>query len=319
MQPFLRISLVEYLRQKQTRRRGGKPGRQLGTRGQHGLHIDLRQISPTDFNKNTRHATHHLPEKMRPCHPEDDQVAYLLNAYGVNQNFRRSILFQAPVGKRSKIMKTMEQLAGFFHFSGIQGVFDPPDVTFAEGGPDPGKDIDIDPRYGVMAGVKIGSGLFHLKDVDACGQQIIQSLPDFPGLLHILYGEMYYLTQGMDAGIRSSRPLDIHVLAEELDRRLDQRPLDRPGVLLGLPSPIARAVIFQSQFVFHHSSQRFNSGTGREKLVFASSSNDGQEKCFIEAALHILFIESRGLYSPGYKRGLSVVKTTYFLYGAKYI
>jgi hypothetical protein len=126
-----------------------------------------------------------------------------------------------------------------------------PDVTLAEGGADPGNDIDIDPRYGVMAGVKIGSDLRHLEDVDAGRQQVIQSLPDFPGLLPILYGEMCYLTQGMDTGVRSSCPLDIHILAEKLARRLDKRPLHGPGVLLGLPPPIARTVIFQGQFVFH--------------------------------------------------------------------
>ncbi len=89
-------------------------------------------------------------------------------------------------------MKTMEQLAGPCHFSRIQGVFDPPDVALAEGGPDPGNDIDS--RYGVMAGVKIGGGLLHLEDIDAGGQQVIQSLPDFPGLLPVLYGKMGDLT-----------------------------------------------------------------------------------------------------------------------------
>jgi hypothetical protein len=61
---------------------------------------------------------------------------------------------------------------------------------------------------------------------------------------------MSNLSQGMNARIGASGALQLDIVAEDFGCRLDQCSLDAPGILLGLPAPIARAVVFERDFIF---------------------------------------------------------------------
>ena len=101
-----------------------------------------------------------------------------------------------------------------------------------------------------MAGMKFHRRRFNLEDIDRSGKEVVQTVDDPLQRQGACGFQMGHLGQGMNAGIGPSRPLEIHLSAEELPGRIRQRSLYAPGVGLGLPAAEAGPVVFERQLVF---------------------------------------------------------------------
>ncbi len=188
---------------------------------------------------------------MRGPQPHENEIAGLDELHFLHKNHCRRPLLDTLVGESRVVAHAGKTDRGASHGLDVEGVLDPPDEGFTEGGSTPGDLVEVRASRGVVASVEAGVGATGGKDVDVGRQQVVETVKDSllgKGLLRLQVGD---LPDSMHPGIGTPGSLELDWPAEGLSGRLQQFALDGTGILLPLPPVVARSLILDRETITH--------------------------------------------------------------------
>jgi len=100
--------------------------------------------------------------------------------------------------------------------------------------------------------MKIRADRLDAPDMNTGGEKIVESELEVSGGQTPFRRQVGHLPQGVYPGIGPPRPLDVHLASQQPLRSLHEGPLDRAGIRLTLPPPIARPIVFDGQLALVH-------------------------------------------------------------------
>src|SRR5262245_17200887 len=197
---------------------------------------------------------------MRSRNSEQDQMFVGRDPGGFDADYRRlPVSFHIPRSESGEVMAAYNRFGRARHPGGIQPVFHPPDVFFAEGRAPRRNLIKIAPRNSVVAGMKTIGGLFDLEDVDVRRQTVVDGVEDLLRAWDVFRPaparrefQMGHLRQSVNAGVGAPGAADLDLSIEEIFSGLAQFADDRARIRLLLPSAVTSAVVFKRDFPCTH-------------------------------------------------------------------
>ena len=177
---------------------------------------------------------------MGSTEAQQDQGTVLGELDAVEEDAGRGLLGVA-LGEGAKVVHAHEEGRRRAHAVDVQGVLDPPDEGLAEGGATAGDLVEVAACHGVVSRMEAPGDLLDGQDVDVGRKVIVESVPQGDGGEARLQVEVGDLAESVDACVGAPRPVDLEVGAvRHRPHRRGQLPLDGAGVLLDLPSAVAR-------------------------------------------------------------------------------
>lgn len=100
--------------------------------------------------------------------------------------------------------------------------------------------------------MEFGSHFLNLQHADFCGKKRVEAPQDSIGVHRANRLDIRDLTLGMNSGIGSSGPRNIHRVIEQLLEGLSHRSLDRWDIGLDLPAVKFRSIVSKGQLEVPH-------------------------------------------------------------------
>ena len=195
-----RLAFVEHTFEEQTRGRRGEPRRQTVAVQQQPRSLLFGQAAASHLDQHTHQSPHHLPEKVRSLHVDDEQIVIFVDVQRIHQHVGRRV-FRIGVGEGLEVVKADEPFGGRSHPRQVEILFHPPDKWLRECGAATGYLVDVAAAEGTVSRVKAVANRFDTQDIDVGGQCVIDAAAQDlrrDGGLDI---EVSYLGQCVDAGI----------------------------------------------------------------------------------------------------------------------
>jgi hypothetical protein len=103
-----------------------------------------------------------------------------------------------------------------------------------------------------MPGVKTDGDFLNIEDIDIGGKQVIQAFLYLSQWHWLCCSHMGNLGKGMHSRIGAACSLNFHLFSEYFSRRINQRVLNAPGILLRLPASVAGSIVLKGDFILMH-------------------------------------------------------------------
>jgi hypothetical protein len=198
---------------------------------------------------------------VRSLDTDEDEIAIGFDVQTLDTDKRRArLVFRVVVGARRvcvregpEVTHPDEGRGGLTHMLDVQGISDPPDVLLGEGGSSARDLIQVAPLDRVVTGVETMRDDVGREDMDVGGQFVIEAKYKSVRRNARADIEMGDLRQRMDPGVGPPRSVQLEVLppGDRANGPIDLT-LDGAGVLLDLPTAVARSGVLDGQLETRH-------------------------------------------------------------------
>ena len=136
-----------------------------------------RHLAAPDRGQHAHDPAHHLPEKVRALHADEDQRAGLDELEALEDD-DGGFLVGIVVGEGGEVLTADERLGRASHRAEIERLADPPDERLGERRPAAGDLVEVAARDGIVPRVEAVRRLVDREDVDVGRQLVVEAAPE---------------------------------------------------------------------------------------------------------------------------------------------